>query len=259
MRHQPYGGTCSGARGAGDRPRSAWGLHSPTAEASRALRNQSGCLAMASRVSPWSGTFQTRADPDGAGRDDKGSLDRWGGAHLPLPLSLSCPWGLCGTCLVEHQAGEMLCVLHMATEGWWRLPTVQSWLPVCEWGTCHVHQLRGAETRHCSSPRRSSTETPSGTDHTECHTLQLWPARVHLHCSLRGTEAPQTAWVSLTSIGLGSFLNVGRSWPLGRQMTDLNLWLDRSPWAQLQLLMERHVLTGHLQAQGCFRGYLFWS
>lgn len=121
---------------------------------------------MASRVSPWSGTFQTRANPDGAGRDDKGCLDRWGGAHLPLPLSLSCPWGLCGTCLVEHQAGEMLCILHMVTEGWWRLPTVQSWLPVCEWGTCHVHQLRGAETRHCSSPWHSSTETPSGTDHT---------------------------------------------------------------------------------------------
>lgn len=145
---------------------------------------------------------------------------------------------------------------HVATEGWWRLPAGQSWSCICERGTHHVHQLMGAGP--VTAPARGVL--PSGTDYVERHALRPLPARARLHGVLHGTEAPQTAWVSLTSTGLGSVLNLGRrSRPLGRQMTDLNLWPDRSPWAQLWLLMERHVLTSHLQAQGHFRGYLFWS
>ena len=52
---------------------------------------------MASRVSPWSGDFQTRADLDGAGRGDKGSARRDGEGHIsPFPSPRLTPGGCVG-------------------------------------------------------------------------------------------------------------------------------------------------------------------
>lgn len=173
---------------------------------------------MASRVSPWSGDFQTRADLDGAVRGDKGSARRDREEHIsPFPSPTLAPDGHVGPALWSTRQVRCCVGLHGATKGWWQLPTGQSWSCICERGTCHMCQLKGAGAHHCSSPGRSSTETRSGTDYIEHHALRLLPGRVRLHGPLHGMEAPQTAWVSLASMGLGSFLNFGiRSWPLGR-------------------------------------------
>lgn len=67
---------------------------------------------------PCSGDLQPRAEPGGAGSSGEGSAGTDREEHSSPSPQLSS--GTCGTCLVEHQAGEV---------------------KVGDWGTCPMHQL----------------------------------------------------------------------------------------------------------------------